>query len=176
LIDVGLVASAAAATAAAAAVSAAAAPAAAVSTATAATAAATAARAIFARTRFIDGQATTVTLFAVQGFDCGVRFSSVSHSDKSKSAGTSGFAILNHNSFNHSSEFGELIFQRRISDRIGQIPDIQFLAHIYSNFSYVFSSTSWNAACRPQLQLSLHTLPRKLRRGFPRCPKLGTGS
>jgi hypothetical protein len=109
LIEVGLVASAATAAAAAAAtMSATAAAAATVST----TAAAAATRAIFTRTRFVDGQGATIDIFAVKRFDRGVPLGSVIHGDKSKSAGTSGFAILNYDCLHNGTKFGELFLQR----------------------------------------------------------------
>jgi hypothetical protein len=113
LIEVGLVASAATTAAAAATMSATAAAAATVSTTAAATAAAAAAtRAIFTRTRFVDGQGATIDIFAVKRFDRGVALGSVIHGDKSKSAGTSGFAILNYDCLHNGTKFGELFLQR----------------------------------------------------------------
>jgi len=96
-------------------------------TTTAAAATATATRTIFARTRFVYSDATTLELGEIQALDGLVP--SGSHLDKREATGLTGLAIGYHLGLAHFTELAEQLFEIGRRSAEGQVSNIQILAH-----------------------------------------------
>jgi hypothetical protein len=98
--------------------------------ATISTAAATA-FALFHRTRFVDGERTTIDFLAMEFRDGRLRFFRRAHLHKTKAAGTTRHAIIDHldpgNIAGLGKEIGQVIFRHAE----GQVAHIQFHAHFF---------------------------------------------
>jgi hypothetical protein len=96
-------------------------------TTTAVTAATTAT--IFTRLGFIYGETPTVVFLVMQPFDGCLRLRFGVHFHKAETLAATRRAILNDLSALHGSELREQLLQSGVADPVGQIPNVQLLAH-----------------------------------------------
>jgi hypothetical protein len=96
-------------------------------TTTAVTAAATAT--IFTRLGLVYGETPTVVLLIMQPFDGRLRLRFGVHFHKAETLAATRRAILNDLSALHGSELREQLLQSGVADPVGQIPNVQLLAH-----------------------------------------------
>jgi hypothetical protein len=95
----------------------------------AAAVAATTAAAVFPWLGLINSQAPAVVLLIMQPLDGCLRLGLGVHLDKAEPLAPARRAILNHLCALHRAELREQLFQHGIADAIGQIPNVQLLAH-----------------------------------------------
>jgi hypothetical protein len=116
-----------------AAAAAAAAVAAATAAATTTTAAATAVSAttatVFTRLGLVYSKTPTVVLLVMQPLDCCLSLRFGVHFHKAETLAAARRAILNNLSALHGSELREQLLQSGVADPVGQIPNVQLLAH-----------------------------------------------
>jgi hypothetical protein len=97
-------------------------------TAAAAVAAATAPR--FAGLGLVDREATAVDFLVMKTLDGGLSLGLAAHFDKAKAFAPTRVAILDDLRALHDPEPGEQLLQIGVADLVGQVPDIQFPAHV----------------------------------------------
>jgi hypothetical protein len=103
-----------------------------VTTAAAATAASTAAAAtttVFTGLGFIDSQAPSIVLLIVKPLDGRLSLSLGVHLDEPEPFASARCAVLNHLRALHGAELREQLLQSGVTHTVGQISDIQLLAH-----------------------------------------------
>jgi hypothetical protein len=96
-------------------------------TTTAVTAATTAT--IFTRLGLVYGETPTVVFLVMQPFDGCLRLRFGVHFHKAETLAATRRAILNDLSALHGSELREQLLQSGVADPVGQIPNVQLLAH-----------------------------------------------
>jgi hypothetical protein len=93
------------------------------------TAAAATAFALFHGTRFVDREGPAVDFLAVELRDGSLRFIGSSHFDETETAGTAGYAIVDHLHPRDVARLGKEIGQVVFRHAEGQIAHIEFHAH-----------------------------------------------
>jgi hypothetical protein len=87
---------------------------------------------IFAGLGFVDRESTAVVLAIVKTIDGGQGFGLAIHLHKAEPFASPGVAVLDHLGALNGPELGEELLELRAIDLIGQITDIQLLAHRWS--------------------------------------------
>ncbi len=80
--------------------------------------------AVFARTRFIDREGTTLDGFSVEEADRFLRFLGRGHGDEGKAAGFAREFVLHERGFLNGAGFGEEILKFDLGCVKGEIPDV----------------------------------------------------
>jgi hypothetical protein len=96
----------------------------------AATVSATATATRFAGLGLVDREATAVDFLVMKTLDGGLGLSLAAHLDKAEALAPTGVAILDDLRALHDPEPGEQLLQVGVADLVGQVPDIQFPAHV----------------------------------------------
>jgi hypothetical protein len=102
------------------------------STTSAAVTTTTTAASVFARLGLVDGQASAVVILVVEAVNRGQGLGLGVHLDESESLAPAGVAVLNDLGALDGAELREQLLKLRAVDLIGQITNIQLLAHRWS--------------------------------------------
>jgi hypothetical protein len=92
----------------------------------------TAAAPVFARLGLVDRQSSTVVILIVEAVDRGLGLSLGVHLDEPETLAPAGVAVLNDLGALDGAELRKQLLKLRAVDLIGQITDIQLLAHRWS--------------------------------------------
>ena len=95
------------------------------------TAATTTATTFCTRAGDVDREGATVVVLTVQRFDRCIRFSVVGHLDETKALAAAGVAIIDDLGTVDLSKLREQFLKPRIVNRVREISDVEFLAHIF---------------------------------------------
>ena len=97
-------------------------------------------RALFASTRFVYGQGTSLHLLAVQSVDGGLAGGGVAHRDETETAGAAGHAIVNQRHFGDGAVLFEKILKIVLGRIEGKISNVEF--HVFEVWSNSLPATS----------------------------------
>jgi hypothetical protein len=98
-------------------------------TTTAAAVTTTATTAIFTRLSFVHGEAPAIVFLIVQPVDGCLRLSFGVHFDKAETLAPARSAVLDYLRALNGAELREQLLQNGVTDPVGQIPNVQLLAH-----------------------------------------------